>query len=358
MDPGSGDVVRVPDRGALGATIAWLADGSGFFVVTNATTDADGTIRPGGSKVIRLDGSRSVLTSAEPDLSSARPTLGPDGALLAICGRRSLQPICRGERRLTRQLGDGTQESWLTSLPPKRRLSGAIFAHDGSILVLVDDVSSGRLLRVERLVRPDTMLDVASVGATPGTDVVTIVGRAADGSLVALDASRDGSVEETIVVPTDGRPGTYHHGVSLGFLRSDVADAIPGGSFETTADAIAPTTGAAPRVRSEAEVSAQVTSGIILGTAADPGDPTGQPTTRDLGPLTFANGAGAFISCVGLGTVDVEFAGGGVDADCFLGTIVGGSGEDRLTVPVKVVADQGAAWQVVIYDAVSPGTSQ
>jgi hypothetical protein len=356
IDARTGETRTVAKTGTPLQAITWLADGSGFLIGSNESRSDDGSIRPATWVATGLDGT-TVDNVSDPDMDLPLPPMGPLGELTTLCpGPFGFHPGCDGDRLLIVERPGTTAQTWLTALEPKRRLAGETFAGDGSLFTLVDDLTVDRRLTLERLTAPDVRERVTSVGAPAGADFIELFGVAPDASMVGLEAFVDGG-DHTIVMPTDGRPSTYHVGRLAGYLRTDVADRIAGEPFRSVAGTTAPAVGARPVVRSEAELRADVPNGAVLVVASDAGDPAGHATTRDLGTLTFHHGGGASVSCVGDGTVEVHIADSSYAADCFLGTLQGGSGEWPGPQSVKVVATDGAAWRVVVYDSLPPGSS-
>ena len=227
-----------------------------------------------------------------------------------------------------------------------------------SLWRLVDRNVNGRSYGLAIEDPPGSTRVVTWVPARSGLRDAFLHGFAPDDSLVSVIVNADVGYGPMILIPTDGRPGTYHEGFPMGFLSASMIKDMGTDRWAKPLGAAPPAAGvpAVPQTAEELAAGLGSPEPVLLATthAADVGA-EGLLRTWDAGTASLQEGIGFVAACVGPGsmTIHTGVPNASMTVDCTNGAPANeaapGIAIDR-DVRISVIAAPSTAWSVVVYD--------
>lgn len=282
------------------------------------------------------------------------------GARLLFCRPAGFCPDDRLGQVLTQDASGEVATRYAGELAPDTVHDASLSADGRSVWLLLDRADQGRSYGLATADQPGSARVVGQVPVRPGLRDAFMSGFAPDDSLVAITVNADAGYGPLILLPTDGRPGSYHEGFPIGFLPTSVIEAMGGGGWAAVPGAAAPTAGtpASPQTADELAARWGSPSQPVVLSVTHPADvgAEGPPRTWDAGTASLKMGIGFVAACVGPGSMTIESDVpdvGSMTVDCTNGAPANEAapgieiGRDAL---ITVTADPSTAWSVVIFD--------
>jgi hypothetical protein len=336
VDPETREVSRL-GRAMVGGgpSIVWSADGSGLVIGR-----ADGRY-----EVLPLDGGRPI-----PDVGEVMEpygAYGPGMAELRVCMPGWHECSGDADGRVERVAADGSART-IWQQDGQDRALGARFGDEADEFWLTLDHDQGRQASFVR-VTSDDQDAVATVARAADWMDIGPPTESADGSALVVRITREDLSSAAIIVPSDGRPSTFHPGGFAGFVDGVVA-ATFAGDLWTAPTTSMPSVGQAyrlPSLEKLIDAELQMNPGRrVLGKAShDAVD--GDLDVRTVEVPWSGDTGEVYLDCLGPSSATIAGGGRSTTSPCLTtGAYIVSIGRGA---PLTVSASGDTTWRVVVY---------